>query len=197
LRRRHFLRWLIPLVALVAFVLAYPVWFGAMGSFLVSAGPPVKAEIIVVPAGDGHGNRILKAGELIREGYAPEALVSGPGGNYGFHECDLAIPFAVKYGFPKEWFTPFPNDTRSTYDEAQAIVPELRRRHIHRFLVVTSDYHTRRAGRTYRAVAPDLEMHVVAAPDYAFTAHGWWHTREGRKQFAFEWIKTVASWLGL
>jgi uncharacterized SAM-binding protein YcdF (DUF218 family) len=182
---------------LAAGVLAYPVWLAALGDYLVKAGPPVKAEIVVVPAGDAFGNRILKAGELIRAGFAPYALVSGPSGEYGFYECDLAIPFAVRHGFPKEFFIRFPNQSRSTREEARDMVPELRRRGIHRFLLVTSDYHTRRAGRIYREIAPDLEMHVVAAPDRAFTAGGWWHTREGRKQFAFEWIKTVTSWVGM
>jgi len=151
----------------------------------------------VVLAGDYTGYRILKAAELVRQGFAPHALVDGPGQAYGLHESDLAIPFAVRHGYPESYFIPFPNDARSTLDEATAVVPELRRRNWHRVDIVTSNFHTRRAGNIFRSKAPDLEIHMIASMDRDFTPDGWWKTREGRKVFATEWMKTVASWMGL
>ncbi len=56
--------------------------------------------MIVVLAGDFSGNRILAAGDLVRRGFASKALVSGTSGEYGMHESDLAIPFAVRHGYP-------------------------------------------------------------------------------------------------
>jgi uncharacterized SAM-binding protein YcdF (DUF218 family) len=168
---------------------------GAMGSFLVKAEPPTKADMILVLAGDSRGSRILKAAELVKEGYAPKALVSGPDGNYGYYECDLAIPFAVKAGYPESYFLHLENMARSTREEARVAAAELRRLGAHRILVVTSDYHTRRAGRMYREEAPDLEIHMVSAPDKFFSADGWWHNREGRKTLFMEWSKTLASWI--
>ena len=47
--------------------------------------------------------------------------------------------------------------------------------------IVTSNYHTRRAGNIFRSKAHDLEFHIVAAPDRDFTPDGWWKNREGRK----------------
>jgi uncharacterized SAM-binding protein YcdF (DUF218 family) len=82
-------------------------------------------------------------------------------------------------------------------EEAQAVTPELRRLGAKRVILVTSDYHTRRAGKIFRAAAPDLMFYVVAAPDVHFTAHGWWHSREGRKTFVLEWTKTVTEWVGM
>jgi uncharacterized SAM-binding protein YcdF (DUF218 family) len=171
------------------------VLLGALGSFLVKAEAPSKADIILVLAGDTRGYRILKAAELVKEGYASKVVVSGPDGEYGHYECDLAIPFAVKAGYPESYFIHLENTARSTRDEARVSVAELRRLGAHRVLLVTSDYHTRRAGRMYRDEAPDLDIHVVAAPDKYFTADGWWHNREGRKTFFFEWTKTLASWV--
>jgi len=170
---------------------------GAIGSYLVRADAPVKADIAVVLAGDSRGNRILRAAELVKQWFIPMALVSGPDGNYGFSECDLAIPFAVKAGYSEAYFVHFENMARSTEEEAGAIVAELRRRGVHSALIVTSDYHTRRAGRMYRKAAPDLDFKIVAAPDAFFTADGWWRNREGRKTAFYEWMKTVASWLGI
>ncbi len=168
-----------------------------LGDYLVRSEAPQKADIAVVLAGDSAGNRILKAAELVREGYAPQALVSGPAGLYGFDECDLAIAFAEKHGFPASYFIPFPNHTHSTKEEAAAILAELRRRGVHAVLLVTSNYHTHRAAGIYRADAPDLRFIAIAAPDEYFSPAGWWKNREGRKTFAFEWIKTVSEWIGL
>ena len=172
-------------------------WFGAMGRYLVEADAPVKAGIAVVLAGDGYGRRIIKGGELVKKGFVPKVLVSGPPGNYGVNECDLAIPYVVKQGYPEKWFIHFPVEAYSTRDEAKAVVAELRKRKIKKFLLVTSDFHTRRAGSIFRQSAGDLEFRVVAAEDEFFRADNWWKTRQGQKVFAQEWMKTFADWLGI
>jgi uncharacterized SAM-binding protein YcdF (DUF218 family) len=167
----------------------------------VRSESPATADLIVVLAGDYSGNRILAAGDLVRRGFAPKAVVSGPSGEYGLHETDLAIPFAVRHGYPESYFIPLPNDDRSTKDEAADVLAALRQRHVRRVDIVTSDYHTRRAGSIYRArvpkLDPGLEIHMVAAPDLYFTPEGWWKNREGRKTFLLEWMKTVATWFGM
>jgi hypothetical protein len=77
------------------------------------------------------------------------------------------------------------------------IVADMRRRNIHSFLLVTSNYHTARAGKVFRRAAPDLEFHTVASLDPYFTPDGWWHNREGQKTALYESMKTVAAWVGL
>jgi len=173
-------------------------WLAALGRCLVRDEAPIRADIAVVLAGDYYGNRIVRAAELVKQGYVPHVLVSGPHMLYGFYECDLEIPFAVKRGYPESWFIRSPNEALSTREEAAAILPDLRRRGVHRFLLVTSDYHTARAARIFaKAAAPDLDMRVVAAPGEYFRADGWWHNREGRKIFVVEWLKTVANLFGM
>jgi uncharacterized SAM-binding protein YcdF (DUF218 family) len=169
----------------------------ALGSYLVNATGPEKADIGLVLGGDYMGNRILTAAQLVRRGYVPKVLISGPGEFYGHHECDLAIPFAVKAGYPESSFVHFENTARSTKDEAQAAVALLRQLGVHKVLLVTSDYHTRRAGRIFRAAGPDLQFVVVAAPDRSFTADGWWHSREGQKVAFLEWSKTISERFGI
>lgn len=168
----------------------------ALGSYLVQAVPPQNADVIFVLAGDSSGNRILKGADLARQGYASRVLVSGPAGLYGFHECDLAIPFAVKAGYPESYFVHFEHQAHSTGEEAGLAVQELRRLGARHVLLVTSDYHTRRTGRSFRRAAPEMSFDIVAAPDIYFTPAGWWHNREGRKTFVLEWSKTVAEWFG-
>lgn len=147
-------------------------------------------------AGDWDGNRILKACDLIRSGFAPTALVSGPPA-YATNEADLAIDFAVKRGCPRDWFIPFPIGGTSTKAEAQELAAELRRRGVRRFLLVTSNYHTRRSANIWREAAQPASFVVVGASYKYFRPEDWWRDREGRKTVFFEWSKTVATWAGM
>ena len=169
----------------------------ALGGYLVKAGPPQKADIALVLGGDFSGNRILKAAELVRQGYVPKVLVSGPAGIYDFFECDLEIPFAVKRGYPESYFEHLEHHAHSTKEEAAVLIPDLRRTGAKSILLVTSDFHTRRAGAIFRTAAPDLTWTIVAAPDPYFTPAAWWRNREARKTFLIEWMKTVAEWFNL
>ena len=180
-------------VVILAVVLRAQILTG-LGSYLVKAGPPEKADAALVLAGDSSGNRILKAAELERQGFVPKVVVSGPGKTYGYFECDLAIPFAVKHGYPESYFEHAEHSAHSTAEEAQITIAKLRREGYKRIELVTSDYHTRRAAKIFRAAAPDLTFIVVAAPDEYFSASGWWRNREGQKTFLYEWEKTIAGW---
>ena len=190
--------WLLAIALVLLLVFATSrVWLTALGSYLVRAGPPVHADMIVVLAGDFSGNRVLLGGDLVRSGYAPKALVSGPSGAYGLHESDLAIRLAEQHGYPASYFIALPNDSRSTKSEADDVLAALKKWHAHTVDIVTSNFHTRRAGNIYRAKAPGLDIHMVAAPDRDFTPDGWWKDRNAQKTFLIEWMKTVATWLGM
>ena len=189
------------LLLLAALCVTRGLWLPVFGYALIHDDGPAKADIAVVPAGDAYGHRILKAAELVRQGYVPAVLVSGPAGEYGQYESDLAIPFAVRHGYPAACFIAFPNSSLSTHEEAILILAELRRRNVHNFLLVTSSYHTARAGRTYRSLAGEsgggLTFRTVATPTEFFLPDSWWRVREGRKIVFNEWIKTIAAALGL
>ena len=188
---------LVVLAIVVIALIFHNAVLAGLGSYLVKAEAPQKADIALVLAGDGSGNRILAAAQLVRRGYVSKVLVSGPSGMYGHYESDLAIPFAVKAGYPESYFLHLENDARSTQEEARDAIARLHQLGAHKVLLVTSDYHTRRAGKIYRAAAPDLQFIVVAAPDVSFTADGWWHTRQGQKTAFMEWVKTLTEPFGI
>ena len=196
--KRAFRIFALVLIALIVLGLVFRnAVLAGLGSYLVKAEAPEKADIALVLAGDSEGNRILAAAQLVRRGYISKVLVSGPSGQYGHYECDLAIPFAVKAGYPESYFLHFENDARSTKEEALAAVARLHQLGVHKVLLVTSDYHTRRAGKIFRSAAPDLQFVVVASPDSSFTPGGWWHNRQGEKIAFTEWVKTVTERFGI
>jgi uncharacterized SAM-binding protein YcdF (DUF218 family) len=202
--RRHSFRLKLLAACLVlaaAVILSRSLWLPLLGSALVYDDGPAKADIAVVLAGDYGGHRIEKAAQLIREGYVPAALISGPPGFYGLHESDYAIAYAVRQGFPAQWFIAFPHAALSTREEAPAVLAELRRRNVRSFLLVTSDYHTARARRIFlaagRALGGGPSMRTVAVPGELFRPDSWWRDREGQKTAFFEWSKTIANALGI
>lgn len=175
-------------------------WLPLLVSPLIHDDGPAKADIAVVLAGDQWGNRLLKGAEVVRAGYVPAVLVSGPP-FYDMHESDAAIALGVDHGYPREYFVAAPNNALSTREEARALLSELRRRKVHSFLLVTSDYHTARSRRIYQAVERQMgggpAFRTVAAPDEYFRRDAWWRSRESLKTVFFEWSKTIATAFGM
>jgi uncharacterized SAM-binding protein YcdF (DUF218 family) len=144
-----------------------------LGDFLIRNDRPETADLIVVLGGDFWGSRVLSGAELVKKGYAPAALISGP--PYRFSpqseyvpESDLAIQFLVQKGYSPSWFISYPNTARATIDEVGLLLKELKRRHARKFLVVTSNYHSRRAGLVFRMLCLTCEFRVIAAPEDGF-----------------------------
>ncbi|MDX1979140.1 MAG: YdcF family protein [Bryobacteraceae bacterium] len=185
----------IPVFLVLFFLFALPRILSWSGTFLVAAEEPAKAEVIIVLAGDFTGQRVIRGATLAREGFAPLVLVSGPGRNYDRNEADLAIEFAVHRGYPESYFEPVHHRAHSTYEEALNMIAHVRKKGFRRVLLVTSDFHTRRAGRIYRRLAPDFDIRVVAAPTPGFEPSYWWLERESSKTWLYEWQKTVADML--
>jgi uncharacterized SAM-binding protein YcdF (DUF218 family) len=186
------------LLLLLVFALGavFHVWIlSALGSYLVKDQPPRKADAIVVLAGDRFGDRILTAGKLIREGWAPYAIIDGTP-YFGTNETEVAIAYAVNNGYPPSYFRKFERDMDSTREETTRLVRELKKAGVHSIILVTSNYHTRRASSLMKKAAPWLSIDTVAAPDRYFSPSGWWKSRGGQRTFLYEWLKTLSAWVG-
>ena len=116
---------------------------------------------------------------------------------YDFSEDELAIRFAVNRGYPQQFFIGVPMESHSTREEARKWVPVFRRLGIKTLDLVTSDFHTRRAGRAFRNAAPDIRIRTVCAGNTLFETGQWWKQREGRKMILLEWTKTISDWVGM
>lgn len=170
----------------------------AAGTFLDNGGAPQKADALVVLAGGWKGERILKAGELVRAGYAPYVLLSGPSSYYEQPECVYAIPFAVKHGYGAEMFQCVPNTAKSTEEEAGVILAEIARRGLKKVVIVSVRTHMRRARILFGRLKPaGLELEYVSVEDRQYRLERWWESREGRKAVLMEWMKLATTPLGL
>ncbi len=197
-RRRFGLRSFVFLLCLLALAYFLRGWIlPPIGEFLVQTDAPRKADVIVVLAGDTGGARITRASELAMQGLAPKVLVSGPDGIFGGYECDLAIAYAVKQGYPPSLFERVPHTARSTKTEAEVFVPLLRKMGVRHYILVSSNFHTRRAGKLFREAGSDLEVTVLPVVHPGIDLSKWWTDREAQKTVYMEWQKTLTGPLGL
>ena len=195
-RRLGWRKWVVAAALVAVIWVSRGWWLRGIGDFLVESEQPQRADVVVVLAGDGFGHRLMKAVELVREGYAPLVLVDGPRGAYGSHESELAVDWATKQGVPREILAPLRIRARSTVTEVQALNPELERRGVKKALIVTSNYHTRRARRVFdRFGVKGIQYIMIAAPDEDFDPTDWWQSREAKKTVLLEYAKLVNWWL--
>ncbi len=169
----------------------------SLGSYLVEAEEPKQAEIAVVLGGDSEGNRANMGCELLKKGLVKQIWLSGSQSMYGRTESDLAREWAAARGCDPAKMVALHEVVDSTADEARGITAKMRQAGIRDCILVTSNYHTRRAGGLFRKLGGDLKVTVVAAADHDFPVDKWWKQRPTRKTFAYEWMKTVTNWFGV
>ena len=118
----------------------------------------------------------------------------------GWDSTDEVL-YAEKEGFPAALFREvhLPPEAESTRTEAEYMGKYLRDQGVKSILLVTSNYHTKRAAKLWRQVNPQLQVTIVPSIDpwNYFTPGGWWKTRPGQKMFLFEWMKTISVFLGV
>jgi len=168
-----------------------------LAQYLVYSEEPAKADVILVLGGDFQGQRVMKGCELAQQGFAPRVWVSGPDGVYGLREADLAINYAVQNGCPKELLQPFYSQANSTLDEAILFRDRSLAAKFNSYILVTSNFHTRRAAKIFRREIPGVPFKSVGVADKSFDPAAWWQSRASRKVFAMEWLKTVTEWVGM
>jgi len=167
------------------------------GEEWVVEDPLEKADALIVLSGDNfYGDRATRAAELFREGKAPLVVASGkrlrPNAGVGeLMEHDL-----VERGVPKDRVLRFVHDADNTKEEAQALAKLAKTKKWRKVIVVTSNYHARRARYIFRQVFPQgVETRVASARDGDFDPERWWEKRKSTKEFARELVgMLVAMW---
>lgn len=192
-----------PALALASLAMAGILVWG--GDLLVTRDSlPARAEALVVLKGslEGEEARRQEAARLLREGRAAWLALSTPQATYlGEWVPDLMRRHLERsYGSePARRAVMCPHRATSTIEEAQALLPCLQQRGWRTLIVVTSNYHTRRAGRIWRRAFRDADppvrvfLHGVADGD--FEPHGWWRSRRHAKTFLAETSKLAWAYL--
>jgi len=193
LRRR--LLMLVVLLAGVALV-SYRPLLTAAGAFLTPQDLPEKCDAAVVLRGeDTDGLRLEEAARLYRDGWVGKIVLSGGLLPFGIHETELSLPWALKIGLDRESLVTIDSDATAAWTEALALAPELKKAGFRAVILISSETDARGLRVIYRKAAPGLRVLVRTVPQPHFSAHTWWHTREGRKAFFYGWTGLLRDWL--
>ena len=152
---------------------------------------PQRSDVIVVLAGDTD-SRPKRAVELFDRGFDDRLMVDVPAGErvFGFTELELAqrwiqtLPHA-------EAITICPTHGLSTKTEAKDVASCLTGHGWHNVLIVTSDFHTRRALSTFSRELPGYQFSVAASHQEHEFGVNWWRHRQWAKVNLDEWLRLM------
>jgi uncharacterized SAM-binding protein YcdF (DUF218 family) len=149
----------------------------------------------LVAAGDAQ-TRPFAAALLYKYGYVRKVLLTRPPRDAGSalvaaEYDELARAVLEHEGVPAEDVEVLVGDVSSTMDEARLLAPRIRAEPQARFVLVTSDYHTRRLLWSVRRVAPEAadRLHAFAAPVEEINAANWWQTENGPTTYLSEYLR--------
>ncbi|MBI3966604.1 MAG: YdcF family protein [Chloroflexi bacterium] len=197
--RRRLLWWVAGLALFLAIaVAAHPIWLQALGDALVLREAPVAADAVVVLGGNSE-ERAIHGAELVRAGYAPRLYVIDE--RIYSHAYEARWSDFWRRGEVKELERWVPHDAvvvlfdqteppAGTYEEARQTWEQLEPLGVKRVLIVTDEFHSRRAASTWRSVVGDRAQVIstpVATEHYRIRL--WWRNRPSLKAIGEEYIK--------
>jgi len=160
------------------------------GRFLVVEAP-VSSDVILVLAGETE-HRPARALELLEQGYGRRVVIDVPANakSYGFTEVELAGNY-VK-GLPQAARVEIcPIVGLSTKDESHDAERCLAGMDAKNILIVSSDFHTRRALSIFRHEIPGVSFSTAASRDENQFGTRWWTHRQWAKTCVDEWLRLV------
>ena len=165
--------------------------------FWIIEDPIDKADAIIVLSDDNfYADRATRAAELFREGKATVVVASGRRLRPSAGIAELMEHDLVERGVPRDRILRFAHDADGTREEAEALARFAKERKWRSAIVVTSNYHTRRARYIFRRVfSQGIEVRVASARDGDFDPQRWWEKRKSVKELVREFAgMMVALW---
>jgi uncharacterized SAM-binding protein YcdF (DUF218 family) len=180
-----------------------------LGTFLYDEEPLQRADAVCVLAGT-RMERPLEAAELYKEGWAPRVILTEEVPDSGIvilrargltfpTDAEIARDTLLRLGVPAEAIMLVPDVHDSTAHEAHTFRRLATESGWKRVIVVTSKFHTRRAGFAVRRELKGSGVQVImrgSRYDRSDPEH-WWRTRGGIRWAGSETQKLILYALGL
>ncbi|HXY25060.1 MAG TPA: YdcF family protein [Candidatus Acidoferrum sp.] len=184
----------IVVFCVVLYLVRHSIFRFAAESWIVE-DPLVKSDALIVLGDDNfYADRATRAVQLFREGNAPIVVASGRRLRPNAGIAELMEHDLVERGVPKDKILRFAHDADGTKEEAEALVKLAKSKKWRKVIVVTSNYHTRRAHYIFRKVFPqDIETRVASARDGDFDPQLWWEKRKSTKELMREFAAMIVA----
>ncbi|MFH1542549.1 MAG: YdcF family protein [bacterium] len=177
---------------LVLLIVVHAYILTGIGKFLIVSDKLKPADVIVVLAGDGYGDRVNAGVKLYQQKFGKSILMSGGPLAWRLSNAEWMKRQAVYMGVPASAIM-LEENSRSTLENAWYSLEILRERPVKRIILVTSDFHTRRAGRTFKKIFKkhDIEVIVYPAADRGFHLDKWWLDHESTQRVIWEYFSLL------
>jgi uncharacterized SAM-binding protein YcdF (DUF218 family) len=178
-------------VRILAILFLLIILLARLSGKLLVVDEPGRSGAILVLAGETDV-RFARALELYRQGYAAKIIIDVPADTriYSWTQLELARKYIET--LPESKFMDVcPIRGQSTRDEAKEAAACLQVSAARNVLLVTSDFHTRRALSTFSKEIPNHTFTVAAAYDAAQFGAEWWRHRQWAKTNLDEWLRLV------
>jgi hypothetical protein len=160
------------------------------GSFLVLDAPQ-HSDVIVVLAGETN-RRPEKALQLLSQGYARRIVLDVPAENKIYEVTQIQLAEKYIQNLPQAAsMSVCPIEGLSTKDESRDAENCIVKAGGGSVLIVTSDFHTRRALSVFKKEIPGHEYSIAASRDDTQFGVRWWTHRQWAKTFVDEWLRLI------
>ena len=160
-----------------------------------------KGADAVLILGGSADTRAKKAIELFRNDYALEIIITHPKPPIKEYENIIISDFDnlkdilnyenVNYKVVED----INGGARSTFDEARDLILFLKKHPFERVIIVTDNFHTRRAKYTFDKVfeksSCKTTIQVAGAPNQVYNESNWWKTERGLNAYGSEGFKYI------
>jgi uncharacterized SAM-binding protein YcdF (DUF218 family) len=172
------------IILITAGIWKHEVIVSSIWNYLVVSDEPKKADVIIVISG-GPG-RVQYGAQLFRSGYADKIFLSGA--------SQLMVRQAVSLGVPEDHIL-VENRARTTYGNAKYSSEIMESQGYKSAILVTSPYHTRRAGMIFHQFFQKWDLTVCSIPYDASIATNWWKDKNLIYDVTTEYLKMVYYFL--
>jgi len=177
----------LALLLLGIYLARHPLLRFAAGQLIVEDALEKSDAIIILSDDNFYADRATRAAELFRQNLAPVVVASGIRLRPYAGISELMTHDLIERGVPKERIIPFPQDADNTKEEAEVLRKLLQEKSWKTVIVVTSNYHTRRAKYIVsRIFGGSITVRMASARDGDFDPANWYEHRKAVKRFVHE-----------
>lgn len=159
------------------------------GDFLVINEKPKKSDVVIVLSGGGI-ERIEKAVELYKQGYAPYIMISNG-------KEDNLYAAMINMGVPPNSII-LENKASSTTESAYFTKELMIQHKFKSAIVVSSNFHMRRVKSNYEKAFSNNNSKLLycSVSDSGYDSQKWWASEEDRRTTYIEYTKLVGNYFG-
>lgn len=190
--KRWFRRLLLYAAILSALYFLLPLFLNSLAYSLIRRDALAPADVVIALSGDARCERENYAAKLYRQGLARKIFVGGLPVARGVHTGDAAQRLLVQQGIPAADIFVL-KDPWNTRLEADLLLQQMRQHGWRSALVVTDQFHSRRALYTLETVGRDVRFSSQPLPSEQSQWHpeSWW-TRRGDVWLT---VREILSWI--